>query len=502
MIDQFGFKVTDVNTGELKNYVTTFNGSTNILITDGYFGKDFSGNYSYWCADLLLGLYQTYSSFPYYPQNKLNRNGIHKGLVSNIDVFDGKLALSPSYVENAGGSSYTREGINVYNNSEWTYNEDRDFDGSDIVDICHVLIDRKDKTHMWASSWFSGLLEYKDNKLVAVYNHSNSAIPEIAPKRARTSGLAMDKDGNLWISGSDSKNYLTVYRKNGVFQNYEFDAPRFIRKIFVDKNNYVWILHERDGGITVFKHENFLNPQYKLLTKEVGSGALESNAVYSIAEDKDGKIWVGTTEGIRVFYNTSAIFNTSGFDSQPIKIVQDGNVELLLGKETVSSIVVDGANNKWCGTESGGVYCFSPDGLKQLYHFTKDNSPLNSNNVVEMNYDEVTGDIFIGTDLGVQSFRSTIIEGDEVYNNVYAYPNPVKPNYTGSVLVRGLVDKSVVKITDVSGNLVWETKSDGGQIEWPVTTLSGARVTSGVYIVYAATTDGEQKALTKVLVVN
>jgi hypothetical protein len=119
-----------------------------------------------------------------------------------------------------------------------------------------------------------------------------------------------------------------------------------------------------------------------------------------------------------------------------------------------------------------------------------------------VNYDKVTGDVFIGTLLGIQSFRSPIIEGDENYNDVYAYPNPVKPGFTGHVFVRGLVDNSVVKITDESGNLVWETKSQGGQVEWPVKNLSGNKVTTGVYIVYAHTTTGELKALTKVLVVN
>lgn len=503
LIDQFGLKIIDITDGSLKNYITTFNGNYAIRITDAYYGKDYSGNFSYWCADLNFGLYQTYSFFPYYPQNKLKRNGTDNTLISNIDVFNGTVAVSPSFVQNAGGSSYTEDGLNILKDNEWSYIKQNDLSGKPIKDICYVLIDRKDKTKMWASSWAAGLIEYTNGTITAVYNHSNSAIPEIDINTARTSGLAMDADGNLWISSSDSKNYLSVRKKsNGAIINYEFDVPRFIRKILVDKNNFVWILHERDEGITVFKHDNFANPQYKHLSKDVGSGDLESNAIYSIAEDKDGKIWVGTSQGIRVFYNSSNIFANSNFDSDPIKIVQDGNVELLLGKEIVTSIVIDGANNKWCGTESGGVYCFSPDGLQQLYHFTKDNSPLNSDNVIEMNYNEVTGDIFIGTDLGIQSFRSISIEGDESYSNVFAYPNPVRPNYNGSVLVRGLVDKSIVKITDIGGNLVWETKSAGGQIEWPVATLSGSRVKTGVYIIYASTTDGTLKALTKVLVVN
>jgi len=509
LYDVFGFAAMNVNTRQPKNYVTSFNGVTPLRLFDVCFGPDWTGNYSYWMADYNYGLYQTYAYYPYWPQVKLSRNGTNSNLINNIDVFNGQVAISPSHVENAGGSMYTREGISFLRNNEWGYINVNDeahnynLTGQPILDICHVLYDRQDTATMWASSWFQGLLQFKHNKLVAVYNHSNSPLPETYPGAVRASGLAMDADGNLWISTSDTKNYLNVRKKNGQFINYQFDAFRFVRKMLVDRNNYVWVLHERDQGITVFRHDDaFTTYTYKVLTKDVGNGGLESDAVYSIAEDKDGKIWVGTSQGIRVFYNSAGIFDQYNFDSEPIKIVQDGNVELLLGKETVTSIVIDGANNKWCGTESGGVYCFSPDGITQLYHFTKDNSPLNSDNVVEMNYNEVTGDIFIGTDLGVQSFRSISVAGESEYSNVFAYPNPVRPNYNGTVLVRGLVDKSIVKITDISGNLVWETKSAGGQVEWPVTTLSGRRVTSGVYIVYASTTDGAQKALTKVLVVN
>jgi hypothetical protein len=236
---------------------------------------------------------------------------------------------------------------------------------------------------------------------------------------------------------------------------------------------------------------------------QVGEGNLGSNSVYCVAEDLDGRMWVGTAAGIRVFYNIGSIFSTSSdIDAQPIKIVQDGNVELLLGAETVTDIKVDGANNKWVGTASGGVYCFSPDGMKELFHFTKENSPLYSNSIVSLNYDDVTGDLYIGSEKGLQTFRGIVISGSEDYSSFYAFPNPVRPGYAGTVLLRGLIDKSVIKITDVAGNMVWETKSAGGQVEWPLINLSGARVQSGVYLIYATTATAEVKALTKVMVMN
>lgn len=510
-IDQNGLFVFDINNlSNSKAYFSFINATKTYNVSDCYFDQS-SGSYSYWIADRYSGTFQSAGSYPYV-QNQIKTDGTNTNFVSNIDIFEGKVAVSPSSPDQGGGSIVTTEGINLYNNNEWSYikslNPDLTKNNGNIVDINYVYYDRKDRSRFYASSWFAGLMEYKDNQLVAVHDHTTTGgiLPEVYPFAARASGLCMDKEGNLWIGGSDSKNFISVKKTNGTFQTFYFDAGRFTRKIFVDKNNYIWALHERQGGITVFNHSNFSTPvqnvNYKVLTKDVGSGNLESNSIYAIAEDKDGKIWIGTGTGIRVIYNPTSIFNGGNYDAQPIKIVQDGNVELLLEKDVVTCIVVDGANNKWVGTQDGGLYCFSPDGLKELYHFTKDNSPLYSNTIVDINYEKKTGDVYIGTILGVQSFRSIVIEGDEKYEDVYAYPNPVRPNYNGTVLVRGLVDNSIVKIVDQSGNLVWETKSQGGQIEWPVKNLAGSRVASGAYVVYASTTNAEQKAVSKILVIN
>jgi hypothetical protein len=505
IMGQFGPKVMDVNTKVMTTYITSFNGK-DFDPRDIIFFEDKGGIQSYWVADVTFGLFETYGYHPYYEQHLKSINGTNKSYVSNIDVLNGAVAVSPSFPSDGGGSSYIKEGINIFKDHNWSYIPSRNFNGNAILDINAVYFDRKDNTRMWASSWDIGLLEYKNQELVAIYGATNTPFGQFVPGSIRISGLSMDSDGNLWIASSDAAEFLSVRRKNGSFVTFNFSVQKFTRRILVDKNNYVWALHERDGGITVFKHDNFgpavENVNYRVLSKEGGKGNLGSNAVYSIVEDKEGKIWVGTSAGIRVFYNPKNIFSNGSYDAQPIKIVQDGNVELLLENETVSALTVDGANNKWVGTQTGGLYCFSPDGLRELYHFTKDNSPLYSNNIVDLNYNKLTGDIFIGSELGLQSFRSVFIEGGEDFQNVYAYPNPVRPNYTGHVFVRGLIDNSVVKITDESGNLVWEAKSHGGQIEWPIKTLSGNRVTTGVYVVYASSTDGSLRALTKVLVVN
>lgn len=501
MFSTQGPELVDVNTKVSRANFTTFNGL-------GMDAKDmtffYDGTYiSYWIADQQNGLFQAYGSYPDYPQFLRSINGTRKNIISNIDISSGQVAVSPSYPDETGLTYFYQEGINFSKDNNWEYYNYKHPDGSPLFDINHVLVDRKDPTHIWASSWSGGLLEIKDKQLVKIYDGSNSNLTQ---PNLRASGLAMDKDGNLWGAVSDDKEYLFTRKRDGTIQTYNFQTPLFTRRIMVDRNGYVWATHQRDGGLTVFNPDGVVLPvegvNYRLLSKEERKGNLGSNSVYCVTEDKDGKIWVGTTEGVRVFYNPSNMFSGGDYDSQPIKIVQDGNVELLLDKETVTAITIDGANNKWIGTLSSGVFCLSPDGITQLYHFTIDNSPLYSNNIIDLSYDKTTGDIYIGMDVGLQSFRSSTIEGDDNYSSIYAYPNPVKPGYNGHVFVRGLVDNSVVKVTDESGNLVWETKSSGGQVEWPLKTLSGARVTTGVYIVYAAVTTAELKAVTKVLVVN
>jgi hypothetical protein len=508
--DMTGFQVRKISDGALQNYTNSFNGELDYgTMRDAMFWKDHTGNMAYWIADARFGLYWTYSYYPYYPQIRIFTNGMNKPLSAVIDIHQGTVAVAPSHPDNTGTSSYFREGVNLLQKGQWSYIANpRDNTGDYWQDITHAFIDRKDPTRLWAGSWSYGLLEYKNNKLVKEWTPENTpTMPLAADNNPHVIGLTMDTEGNLWFANSETKNYLSVIRaKTRQYQSFEFDAPRFVRKVHIDKTGTFWILNEREGGITIFKNNNFkqpvLNSTFKRINNEVGGGGLQSMSVYSIAEDHDGKIWVGTAAGISVFYNPSQVWGTSNFDAQPIKIVQDGNVELLLSNEVVTAIVVDGANNKWVGTASGGFYCFSPDGLRELEHFTRENSPLYSNNIIDLNYDELTGDIYVATDIGLQSYRSITIKGEETYETAFAYPNPVKPNYGGTVLIRGLMDNSIVKITDVSGNMVWETKSTGGQVEWPVSTLGGSRVTSGVYLVYASTTDGTAKMVTKVMVIN
>ena len=165
-------------------------------------------------------------------------------------------------------------------------------------------------------------------------------------------------------------------------------------------------------------------------------------------------------------------------------------------------MAVDGANRKWIGTEGGGLYLFSEDGTKQIYHFTTENSPLLSDNILALAIGPETGEVFIGTDQGLVSFRGTATEGTEDFSCVYAYPNPVKEDYDGLIGIKCLMTNAQVRITDIEGNLIFSTKAEGGEAVWDGKNFDGRKAKTGVYLVYASNDKGTQKIVTKILIIH
>jgi ligand-binding sensor domain-containing protein len=225
--------------------------------------------------------------------------------------------------------------------------------------------------------------------------------------------------------------------------------------------------------------------------------------VYSIAEDLDGNIWVGTDQGPLIYFNPENVF-TGNLRANRIKMSKnDGTntADYVLKNETITSIAVDGANRKWLGTASSGAYLLSADGTVQIKNFNAQNSPIFSNSIVSLAVDNKQGDVWFGTAAGVQSYRGDATEGGEKFSKILTFPNPVRENFTGKVTITGLIKDSQIRITDISGNLVYETVSDGGEASWDLNTYNGKRVTTGVYLVFCASKDGSQSAVTKMLVI-
>lgn len=477
----------------------------------------------YWIADPGNGLYKVQNSSSSSTASAIQLfqiNGPAGTSASHIAVKQNKVIVAPSYLDLGMFNNYSQLFPYVFDQGSWTSSTKQD--SAPIFDINGIVFDKYDKNHYYAASWWNGVIEFVNDKQVARFDYSNTGgglhqTDFANSTTTRVGGLAVDKDNNLWAGMGETQHLLSV-KKAGTSNWVSFDfttvnmvgtvsgpLPR-VSKVIVDTNQQVWAL-AYGVGLFVYKHNGTFDPpngsNAKLVTNGAGQGGLASTEVISIAEDNNGDIWVGTDKGISVFYNPESVFSgQADWDSQPIYIEQDGKTQLLLQTEQVTCITVDGANNKWCGTRASGLYCFSPDGQKQLYHFTTDNSPLFSNSIVEVQIDGETGEVFIATDKGILSFQNIITEGGENFNNVYAYPNPVKPDYSGPILIHGMINGANVKIVDVAGNFVFETTAEGGQALWDGKNFNGQRVASGVYVVLCATTDGEAKAMTKILLLN
>ncbi len=501
MIDQFGL-CEYTTTGQRLNYLTNY-GFDNASINDVCFEN--SG--TFWVADQNYGLIKS-GGASWLPNEVIGINGPENNFANDIDIKDGNLVVAPTNLGEIFNPQYLGDKPNIYQDGEWK--SLRSIIADSIKDINSVAIDPNDKTHFAFASMSAGVVEIKSNQIKNIFGYGNSPLVGLnGGSDLRVTGVSFDKSSKLWASITLGKKCVSVKKTNNTWTLLDFEqfvVQPTVSKIIFDKSNQAWIVLARNNGLMVYKDVNGLSQpnvtNTKFLTSAIGNGHLPSTDIYSICEDLDGHIWVGTAKGITVFYNPDKVFSSSDWDSQQILIEQDGHVQLLLANDVITAIAVDGVNRKWIGTQSSGVYCFSSDGQEQIYHFTEENSPLYSNLIRDIVVDETTGDVFIASDKGMQSYRTPIIKGFESYTNVHAYPNPVRPGYSTSVCITGLVDESDVKITDVSGNLIWSTKSQGGQVVWDLKSFSGTKAVSGVYMIYCSTSTGEQSATTKLLIVN
>jgi len=421
-----------------------------------------------------------------------------------------KTAGGPSSIWNRNFNVF---GFDVFFEENWTpFNRDVNnyFLENEIRDVSGFVIDPKDVSRWFVSTWGDGLLEIKNGEVINHFTPANSPI-QGAPETSGGGVLSIkfDDDNNLWMSNGYADTPVLVLTSEGNWASHETSSiggpgSNLLGRFLINQSDHKWFIRERGGGILVYDDngtpEDHSDDRAKSINANTGSGNLPTNDVLSIAEDLNGEIWVGTQEGICVFYAPGSVFSNGNFDAQRILLEQDGNIQILLETEAVLSIAVDGANRKWLGTQGSGVFLMSPDGTKQIHHFTTDNSPLPSNAVLSIAINGKSGEVFFGTEMGLVSFRSTATDGIASNQCYKVFPNPVRENYEGPIAITGLVRNTNVKITDLVGNLVFETTSEGGQAIWDGRNTKGERVTTGVYLALCTAPEGTSKCVSKIMV--
>lgn len=465
----------------------------------------------YFIADRQNGLVKSVGN---YSGDKMAPSGPYSDRVFALATSDKSLWVAAGRVSgNALSNSFTIDGAFSYIDGEWkTYNKATNAQlaiiGDTAYDYIHIYVDPDDPNHAFAGTDSRvGLLEFKDGTLYKRYNPSNSAIEvhTASSDRIVCGPVVYDEHKNLWVGNSRVNNLLKVMTPDGTWKSLFCGPPtvgKAVMDMLVSRDGHVWMAL-RNGGMvgydfngTPLEHTDDVVVN---LTTTVTKGDLPSEDVNCLEEDQNGAIWIGTEIGLTVLFNPLAAFQGGDYDTRPILVEQGGNVELLLGAEAITAIKIDGANRKWIGTRNGGVFLMSADGTEQIHHFTRENSPLLSNSINDIAIDHKTGEVFFATERGLLSYRSDATKPQEFFTEIKVFPNPVHTGYSGPISFTGLLADTDVKITDVAGNLVFKTTSNGGQATWFGNDLQGNRVKTGVYLIFAADKNGQDSAVGKVL---
>ncbi len=458
-------------------------------------------NSQIWISDSYRGLerrfvdtgrYQAYYDVPAGPDDEYS-----------FDIYanNGDLWVAHGGFNDKYGADFNRDGFSHLNNGNWTqYSLGVNIAFDTVHDICTIAKDEKDGT-IYAGSFLDGLVVLKTDKTLNVLKQNSifdSSVSYFGAGQKQIIGSAFDANDNLWLSSFSARDLLYVRTPLPDSSWYKFYVPGVPNggPLAIDDNGQVWVACAYGGGALVYNANGTLtdptDDKYYKLSTGVGNGNLPSNTVYCVAKDKNNNIWIGTDNGIGIVSNCYAPFTgTPPCDAQ-IPIVQyDQYAGYLFAGSNVRTIAVDGANRKWVGTDAG-VWLLSPDASQIVYRFTQDNSPLPSDHIEKITVDPVTGEVYVGTDQGLVSYRSTATDGNESNSNVLIFPDPVPSGYSGTIAIKGLTANADVRITDVTGQLVYRTKALGGQAVWNGVDYKGHRPQSGVYLVFASSSDGSQ----------
>ncbi len=429
-------------------------------------------------------------------------DGIPSG---DMDFNNGRFLQGTGAVNNAWNYLYRREGFIEFADGVWKNTGAINTPILDsALDIITISSNPANQT-IWAGSYGGGLIKIQGNQIQILKQNSSLEAAIGDPGSYRVSSLALDKQQNLWISNYGAPKPLKLLSKNNEWAG--FSPPvtllenALAKIISDDENNQLWIQSPKGNGLLVYHYGNNLlsatDDRWKIYKQGAGNGNLPSNNVLSLAKDRDNTIWVGTDDGIGIIQCTDNPF--SNCEAILPVIQQDQFAGYLFKGQQVQSIAVDGANRKWIGTQNG-AWLISPDGKNTIHHFTVTNSPLFSNDVKKIGIDPITGEVYFATFNGLCSFRSTATESMHQLDNVLVFPNPVPPQFNGQIAIRGLTENAIVKITELNGRLVYQTRSLGGQAVWNGLDYNGRKIASGIYLVLVKDNKGIENIATKIII--
>ncbi len=470
----------------------------------------FDNNGRYWIGDLRRGLVMTTDGW--------NNEDIKPNGPASQNVFELQACGDQVWIATGGhaanwGKRYMKEGVARFDGSWTILNASTVHDFSGYSDFVCTATDPKDPSVTYVGTWGNGILKFKGNELVEVFDADNSTLQPWVQDQSlvNVSGLAFDSKGNLWVANTGAPSLLSVMERNGSWHAFSLGGSLSgidIGTLLIDDNDYKWIIR-RGGELIVFNdNKTFDNPnddQTVTLNTATGSGHL-AGAVNCLAVDNEGAVWAGTDLGPCLFDDTRKLFNGSGsYDATQKRVPRNDGTDqydyLFANTNVLSMAAVEGTDQIWFGLESG-VYLMSFDGRPtEIHNFTVDNSPLLDNAVTTMAIDK-SGEVFFGTANGVISYRGEAASPEPYVSDVVAYPNPVRMGFNGFVGIKGLVANSLVRITTVDGAFVTQLISEGGQAVWDLTNINGERVEPGVYFIFVSTKQGTDKFATKILIMN
>lgn len=436
----------------------------------------------------------------YFPNGPRSVNAYNfTNAYGNLWVMAGAF-VSTTYAPTFNGNKYY-----YFDNFEWTNSPENP--------LTYPLYDftianfQKNTGRMYIGTHGKGLLQMNNGVPFKVWDETNSPLKQRGGSYTIIRGLATDSRNNLWVSNFDVDSSLLQLSPAGKWTSYKLPVSK-TGKILIDNKNNKWILTPQESsGILAFSDKNTANPDDDssvLIGTAKGGGNLPSSTVNDIAFTRSGELLIGTDQGYVKIRNPGNAFTGGDFDAQRVIVSVDANSNLggyLLESEIIYCIAIDGGDRRWFGTNKG-VWLYDSDGETLLHHFTTENSPLMSDNVLSIGIMESTGEVFFGTDQGIVSFRSDALPESKNFTELVIYPNPVKPDFSGDIAITGMPDNTLVKITDINGHMVWQTYSNGGMATWNGKTFDGTRASTGVYLVFCINTDGSETQAGKILFIN